>query len=130
VTRYVVVCYRLNQTEPATFTNLLLWSFFRDSYYFILFFLHTVNILRQKLYGQSLHKLHKISSATNNGLLGQWNGLKNGSYYSFPLGGGLLGERRPIFVQSISYTHGGILMKLHRNVHHYEKPCRSHEPGL
>jgi hypothetical protein len=36
------------------------------------------------------------------------------------------------FVQGIymyiSYTHGGILMKLH--IHHYEKQCNVHEPGL
>jgi hypothetical protein len=32
--------------------------------------------------------------------------------------------------EHISYTHGGILTKLHRNVNHYEKLCRAHEPGL
>jgi hypothetical protein len=32
--------------------------------------------------------------------------------------------------EHISYTHEGILTKLHRNVHHYEKLCRTHEPGL
>jgi hypothetical protein len=32
--------------------------------------------------------------------------------------------------EHISYMRGGILMKLHRNVHHYEKLCCLHEPGL
>jgi hypothetical protein len=32
--------------------------------------------------------------------------------------------------EHISYMFGGILMKLHRNVHHYEEQCRAHEPGL
>jgi TRAP-type mannitol/chloroaromatic compound transport system permease small subunit len=32
--------------------------------------------------------------------------------------------------EHISYMHGGISMKLHRNVHHYEKLCSTHEPGF
>jgi hypothetical protein len=32
--------------------------------------------------------------------------------------------------EHISYTYRGILMKLHRNVHHYERQCHAHKPGL
>jgi hypothetical protein len=44
--------------------------------------------------------------------------LKNESFYSFPL-----------YQQHISNMHGGILMKLHKNVHHYKKLSRADKPG-
>jgi hypothetical protein len=57
--------------------------------------------------------------------------LKNGSYYTSSLAGGLAGGRRPIFsLEHIFYTHGGILMKLHRNAHHNKRLCFAHKAGL
>jgi hypothetical protein len=48
-----------------------------------------------------------------------------------PLADRQVGGQRPIFFpEHISYTHGGILMKLHRNVNQDEKLCRVLEPGL
>jgi hypothetical protein len=58
--------------------------------------------------------------------------LKNGTYYGNAPGGragGLAGGVQ-FCPEHISYMYGGILMKLHRNVHHYEEQCRAHEPGL
>jgi hypothetical protein len=39
-------------------------------------------------------------------------------------------EASNICPEHISFTHGGILMNLHRNVHHYEKLCHTHKTGL
>jgi hypothetical protein len=57
---------------------------------------------------------------------------KTGNNTVFPLVGEWAAGRAAsnFCPKQISYTLGGILMKLHTNVHHYEKPCRAHEPDL
>jgi hypothetical protein len=61
---------------------------------------------------------------------------KTGRIIVFPLAGGwagvlVFGRAASNFcLEHISCTFGGILMKLHTNVHHYEKPCCVHEPSL
>jgi hypothetical protein len=48
--------------------------------------------------------------------------LKNGSYYSFPPAGLAASN---VCSEHISYMHGGILMKHHRNFHHWEAVSRT-----
>jgi hypothetical protein len=48
--------------------------------------------------------------------------------YAWRAGGRTGGQSPSNFCpEHISYTHGGILMKLYRYIYHYEKPCRAHK---